>query len=186
METEGPRCLELVSLAGPSSVQEGSQAWVELTCTFSFAAAELGQLDVKWYRGQADHTEPFLLWVPSMPAPPQIRDAELRGLISVRNTSAVTGRGARAAHVVAQTVHMPRPGLSMSGRYTCRVATFLQEHSAHHHLVVYGESAAAALHIVTRGLQFQAGDPSSSTGRSTPRSTSPAVWMASSPSRRWT
>ena len=62
------------------------QAWVELTCSFSFSHEEFSQLDVKWYHLEVfsspllhfsdlsfQEEEPFLIWVPSMGAPPQVR-----------------------------------------------------------------------------------------------------------------
>jgi len=128
----GPSGLELLSFTGPGSLREGSQAWVELTCTFSYTDEDFSQLDIKWYHGREE--EPFLIWIPSISST-QVRNERLQSTISVRNTSAI--RDGENGHLVGHIVHFRQPSHIISGLYTCRVATFLQEFSLHHNMIVY-------------------------------------------------
>ena len=92
-------------------------------------------MDIKWYHGEEE--EPFLIWIPSISST-QVRSERLESTISIRNTSVVNdGDG---DHVLGQVVHFRQPSYIISGRYTCRVATFIQEFSLHHNMIIFGES----------------------------------------------
>ena len=96
---------------------------------------DFSQLDIKWYHGREE--EPFLIWIPSISST-QVRNERLQSTISVRNTS--VNRDGENGYLVGHIVHFRQPSHIISGLYTCRVATFLQEFSLHHNMIVYGES----------------------------------------------
>jgi len=127
----GPSCLKLLHLRGPHSLRSGSQAWVELTCTFQHTLSESQQLDLKWYYSEEE--EPFVQWVPSTGREPQIRGKRFSSGITVRQQIKNTTTEKR----VEQVLRIARPSTQLSGDYTCRVATFTHEERMSHTMTVF-------------------------------------------------
>ena len=130
-----PSCLTLLDLTGPQAVRSGSQAWVELTCTFKHTLSESQQVDLKWY--YSDEEEPFLQWVPSTGRDPQIRGKRFSsGLAVTMHYAAVN---TTEDQIVSQVLRLDRPTTLLSGDYHCRVATFTHEERKTHTLTVFGK-----------------------------------------------
>ena len=119
-------------MSGPHSILSGSQAWVELSCSFTHTMEEYGQLDLKWYYSTQE--EPFLEWVPSTGREPQLRESMLSSSMSVRHQARNTTMGRR----VRQVLRLAHPTTLLSGEYHCRVATFTHEERRSHTMTVFG------------------------------------------------
>ena len=114
-------------------MRSGSQAWVELTCTFQHTLSESQQLDLKWYYSEEE--EPFLQWVPSTGRDPQIKGSRFSSGMTVRHRTTNTTEEKR----VEQVLRIEKPSMHLSGKYTCRVATFTHEEKKSHTMTVFGE-----------------------------------------------
>lgn len=126
-----PSCLTLLHLTGPQAILSGSQAWVELTCTFKHSYSETQQLDLKWY--YSNEEEPFLQWVPSAGRDPQIRGKRFSSSMTVKHHITNTTNEKR----VAQVLRLERPTTHLSGDYHCRVSTFTHEERRSHTMTVF-------------------------------------------------
>ena len=113
-------------------MRSGSQAWVELTCTFQYSLSESQQVDLKWYYSEEE--EPFLQWVPSISREPQIRGNRFRSGMTVRQQI----KNTTVLMMVEQVLRIERPTTHLSGDYTCRVATFTHEEKKSHTMTVFG------------------------------------------------
>jgi hypothetical protein len=141
-----PPCLtglRLERLVVPEWVERGGD--VELSCEFSFvAAAELPQLDVKWYHSRSP--APFLVWIPGqqtaaeprvLPVPPVASHVVItRPPAAAEQQNSTHGGGLSR---LASRLQLERVAVTLSGDYTCTVSTFTQELSLSQHLQVYGE-----------------------------------------------
>ena len=123
-----------MDLTGPVSILSGSQAWVELTCTFLHFYSELEQLDLKWYYSSDE--EPFLQWLPSSGLDPQIRGQRFSSSMTVRHHVTNTTTEQR----VEQVLRLEQPTTLLSGDYHCRVATFTHEERRSHTMTVFGRN----------------------------------------------
>ena len=126
-------CLSGVLITGQDVVESGSQAWVELGCSFTFISSEYSMLDIKWYFGPAE--EPFLQWVPSSGREPQTVGRRFRSRVNTSHTLTNTTHGFKTE----QVIRVARPTIYTSGEYNCKVATFTQEYISTHHLLVFGK-----------------------------------------------
>ena len=127
-------------IRGPSAIQSGHQQWVELTCSFAFQVKEYKQLDLKWYF--AGQEEPFLQWVPSSGRKPQTISSMFRGRLTVHH---VLSNSSFLGYKTEQTIRVTRPNVHLSGIYACKVATFTQEDTTSHQLVIFEPGAGPFL-----------------------------------------
>ena len=134
-------CLSGVIMTGQDVVESGSQAWVELGCSFNFISSEYSMLDIKWYFGPAE--EPFLQWVPSSGREPQTVGRRFTSRVTTSHTLTNTTHGFKTE----QVIRVVRPTIHTSGEYTCKVATFMEEQISTHHLLVFGKSMPMFLNI---------------------------------------
>ena len=129
----GLDCLSSVQLTGPSVVETQQHPWVDLTCSFYHTALEYTELDLKWYFSEEE--EPFLQWVPSSGREPQTIGQRFKNRLEVSHSYKNTSEGYR----IKEVIRVARPSVHLSGDFTCKVATFLQEERSGHNLVIYGE-----------------------------------------------
>ena len=164
-------CLSGVQISGRQVLESGSQAWVELGCSFHFISSEYSMLDIKWYFGPAE--EPFLQWVPSSGREPQTVGRRFRSRVTTSHTLTNTTHG----YKTDQVIRVVRPTIYTSGEYTCKVATFMQEHISTHNLLVFGRIIHNLFNLCTHCLIFQtlAQGPSSPTPHSLPVSVCPVA-----------
>ena len=121
-------------ISGPSVIESGSKAWIELSCSFHFNTSEYKQLDMKWYFDMDD--EPFLQWVPSSGRKPQTIGQRFKSRVITRHILTNTTEG----YKTEQVIRVLRPTIHISGDFNCRVATFTQEYIGTHSLIVFGKN----------------------------------------------
>jgi len=109
--------LSLDSLEVPSWALAGSS--VELWCNYSYNATEGEELDVKWYLDGSP--SPFLVWVPHQGRKPQVVLDMFKPHIDTGHT---VGSDPYKIHssLLMRNIHT-----GLSGAYTCKVSSFMQE-----------------------------------------------------------
>ena len=132
-------CLSEIHITGESVIESGTQEGVELSCSFQFISSEYKELDIKWYFDTEE--EPFLQWVPSSGREPQTVGQMFKSRVTTRHTLTNTTHG----YKTEQVIRVLRPSIHMSGHYHCKVATFTQEDTSTHSLVIYGKNTC---HII--------------------------------------
>ena len=97
---------------------------------------------MQWYFGGDD--SPFLQWVPSSGREPAlVGQTEFRTRLMVWSNTSVGGRETARDHLLLeQTVRVERPGVHLSGHYTCKVATFFKEQKSTHQVIIFGKAPA--------------------------------------------
>ena len=102
-------------------------------------------MNLQWYFGSAE--SPFLQWVPSSGREPaMVGGSEFRNRLEVTsNTTVSLVEGDNL--VLEQILRVERPGVHLSGIYTCKVATFFTEEKSSHKVIIFGELSATLLSL---------------------------------------
>ena len=115
--------LEINSLLIPSNALEGEN--VTFHCDYSVDPSKLAELDIKWYLGKSP--SPFLVFLPFLQTEPQVVDPRFRQKIVF--SDGVVGSWFRLVNV----------STDMSGLYTCKVSTNLEEKIQRKRMTVYSK-----------------------------------------------
>ena len=106
-------------------------------------------MNLQWYFGSAE--SPFLQWVPSSGREPaMVGGSEFRNRLEVSsNTTVSLAQGDTQGDnlVLEQILRVERPGVHLSGIYTCKVATFFTEEKSSHKVIIFGELPATLLSL---------------------------------------
>ena len=112
----------------PELVELGSED-ILLDCDFDYIESEKYQLDIKWYFN--GEPSPFFQWVPGQMSKPQIIGERFRDHVDVDHSVHTDSYKSHRALL------LKRPSLELSGVYTCKVSTFLDEDVRRKRMVVY-------------------------------------------------
>ena len=146
----GDSCLSEVHITGPSVIESGSQPFVELTCSFHFLSSEYNQLDIKWYFDTEE--EPSLQWVPSSGRQPQTIGQRFKSRVKTRHVLTNTTHG----YKTDQVIRVFHPSIHTSGDYHCKVATFTEEDTSSHSLMIFDPGAGPFLSYSSHNLSCSA------------------------------
>ena len=118
--------VHLESLSVPPMVEAGTVSNIILDCPYSITEGEKEGLVLKWYLNSV--YIPIYQWMP--PNPP-------RGLGIMRGKIDLNFCMSRDPHTQHRALAIIAPTIQMSGDYTCKVATLVNEVSLTSSMVVY-------------------------------------------------
>ena len=124
----GIQSVKIRELIVPELVELGSQD-VLLDCDFDYNESEKYQLDIKWYFN--GEPSPFFQWVPGQMAKPQIIGERFRDHIDINHS---VHKDSYKSH---RALLLKNPTIELSGIYTCKVSTFLDEDIRRKRMVIY-------------------------------------------------
>ncbi len=124
--------MEIRQLSVPKLVELGSEN-VLLDCDYDYDEREKLQLDIKWYFN--DSPSPFFQWVPGQMERPQV----IGDLFGRHLDLDYAVRGTRDRFKMHRALLLRRPTLELSGSYTCKVSTFLDEEIRRKRMTIYGK-----------------------------------------------
>ena len=113
----------------PELVELGTNNHIELDCDYDYEDREKLQLDIKWYFN--NEPSPFYQWVPGEMDKPQIIGEKFKGHLNL-------GHAVHRDHFKRHRALMiVNPTLELSGIYTCKVSTFLDEEIRQKRMTIY-------------------------------------------------
>ena len=112
----------------PELVELGTED-ILLDCDFDYNENEKYQLDIKWYFN--GEPSPFFQWVPGQMSKPQIIGERFRDLVDIDHSVHTDSYKSHRALL------LKKPSLELSGVYTCKVSTFLDEDIRRKRMIVY-------------------------------------------------
>eukprot|EP00095_Tigriopus_kingsejongensis_P006890 snap_masked-scaffold125_size330479-processed-gene-1.1 protein:Tk06890 transcript:snap_masked-scaffold125_size330479-processed-gene-1.1-mRNA-1 annotation:"hypothetical protein DAPPUDRAFT_238102" len=126
--------VQIRELVVPKLFELGSADHILLDCDFDYEESEKYQLDIKWYFN--NEPSPFMQWVPGQMKRPQLIGDKFRGHVDLNHS---VDADAFKRHRALLLTH---PSLELSGIYTCKVSTFLDEDVQHKKLTIYSPASS--------------------------------------------
>lgn len=114
----------------PELVELGTEN-ILLDCDFDYNENEKYQLDIKWYFN--GEPSPFFQWVPGQMSKPQIIGERFRDHIDLDHSVHADSYKSHRALL------LKKPSLELSGIYTCKVSTFVDEDVKRKKMTVFCE-----------------------------------------------
>ena len=115
--------LELIQFSVPPFASEGEN--VPFHCAYSVDSSKLAELDIKWYLGSSP--SPFMVFLPNLQSEPQVIDPRFRQMIVF------------SEEVEGSWFMMENISTDMSGVYTCKVSTNMEERVSRKRITVYSK-----------------------------------------------
>ena len=126
----GIHSVKIRDLVIPELVELGSED-ILLDCDFDYNESEKYQLDIKWYFN--GEPSPFFQWVPGQMSKPQIIGERFRDHIDINHS---VHEDSYKSH---RALLLKKPSIELSGVYTCKVSTFLDEDIKRKRMIIYCE-----------------------------------------------
>jgi len=146
-------CVKIVSLDVPAAAEAGSDDIV-LDCDFEYAEEEKMQLDIKWYFN--DDPQPIYQWIPGYTSGPHAISDMFKDHI---NLEYQVQEDEVEKH---RALHIKNPLPQLSGKYTCKVSSFIDEDTKQKDLLIYAPPSYLTLDVVHSELHDSyADDPGS-------------------------
>lgn len=118
----------------PKIFELGTEDHILLDCDFEYEPSEKYQLDIKWYFN--NEPSPFIQWVPGQMSRPQLIDERWRGHVNLNHSVHAD------AFMRHRALLLTNPTLDLSGIYTCKVSTFLDEDIRQKKLTIYAPASS--------------------------------------------
>jgi len=126
-------CLEILSFSLPLFASEGED--VPFHCAYNVDSSKLAELDIKWYLGSSP--SPFMVFLPYLQAEPQVIDPKFRQKIVYRE-------GVESSGFIMVNI-----STELSGVYTCKVSTNMEERVSRKRITVYRPPSSIVLDMFT-------------------------------------